>query len=141
MSIALDTDKLSAILAAAQNPNFKKLLEDQEKAKKAVADAERHLAEVESKLSGSIPPELAALLASADASDKKTRKPRAKVDKANLKKPDLQELKDVLAKQPGKILNIRGEGYDTPTIKILAESNPHALRYEKGTWPKVALVR
>jgi hypothetical protein len=62
MSNVIDTERLSAIIAAAQSPSFKKLLEDQEKAKKAVADAEKHLAEVEAKLSSSIPPELAALL-------------------------------------------------------------------------------
>lgn len=141
MSTVIDTDKLSAILAAAQSPSFKKLLEDQDKARKAVAEAEKHLAEVEARLAGSIPPELAALLSSADSGDKKTRKTRSKVEKGELKKPDLQELKELLSRQPAKTLNIRGEGYDTPNIKVLADANPHLLRYEKGTWPKVTLLK
>jgi len=141
MSIAIDTDRLSAIIAAAQSPSFKKLLEDQEKAKKAVADAEKHLAEIEAKLEGAIPPELAALLSSGDADERKSRKTRAKAEKGDLKKPDLQELKEILSRLPAKTLNIRGEGYDTPNIKVLADANPHLLRYEKGTWPKVTLLK
>jgi hypothetical protein len=141
MSTVIDTDRLSAILAAAQSPSFKKLLEDQEKAKKAVADAEKHLADVEARLTASIPPELASLLNSSDAGDKKTRKARVKAERGDLKKPDLQELKEILARQPAKTLNIRGEGFDTPNIKVLADSNPHLLRYEKGTWPKVTLLK
>jgi hypothetical protein len=141
MSTVIDTERLSAILAAAQSPSFKKLLEDQEKAKKAVVDAERHLAEVEARLATSIPPELASLLSSSEAGDKKSRKPRAKAEKGDLKRPDLQELKEILSRQPAKTLNIRGEGYDTPNIKVLADANPHLLRYEKGTWPKVTLLK
>jgi hypothetical protein len=141
MSTVIDTQRLSAILAAAQSPSFRKLLEDQEKAKKAVADAEKHLAEVEAKLASSIPPELAALLSAGDAAEKKSRKPRAKAERGDLKRPDLQELKEILSRQPAKTLNIRGEGYDTPNIKILADANPHLLRYEKGTWPKVTLLK
>jgi hypothetical protein len=141
MSTVIDTDRLSAILAAAQSPSFKKLLEDQEKAKKAVADAEKHLAEIEAKLATSIPPELAGLLNADDANDKKSRKPRVKAERGDLKRPDLQELKEILSRQPAKTLNIRGEGYDTPNIKVLADANPHLLKYEKGTWPKVTLLK
>ena len=141
MSTVIDTERLSAIIAAAQSPSFKKLLEDQEKAKKAVADAEKHLAEVEARLATSIPPELAALLNTGDANEKRTRKPRAKAERGDLKKPDLQELKEILSKQPAKTLNIRGEGFDTPNIKVLSDANPHLLKYEKGTWPKVTLLK
>jgi hypothetical protein len=141
MSIAIDTDRLSAIIAAAQSPSFKKLLEDQEKAKKAVADAEKSLAEIETRLANSIPPELAALLHAGEASERKSRKLKAKAERGDLKKPDLQELKEILSRQPAKTLNIRGEGFDTPNIKVLADANPHLLRYEKGTWPKVTLLK
>jgi len=140
MSTVIDTERLSAIIAAAQSPSFKKLLEDQEKAKKAVADAEKHLAEIEAKLATSIPPELAALLNTGDDA-KKSRKPRVKAERGDLKKPDLQELKEILSRQPAKTLNIRGEGFDTPNIKVLADANPHLLKYEKGTWPKVTLLK
>jgi hypothetical protein len=79
---------------------------------------------LETKLFSSIPPALKGLL---EPSEPKIRKPRDASHNGNgdLKKPDLQELKSILDGLPGKTLNIRGEGYDTPNIKILAEANPH----------------
>ena len=69
------------------------------------------------------------------------RKARAKVDKADLKKPSLQELKDILKALPDKTLDIRAEGYDTPNIRTLVEANPSLFQYTKGAWPKVKLLK
>jgi hypothetical protein len=137
---AFDTDKLTAILNAAQSPTFKKLLEDHAKAKKVLAEATVNLAELETKLFSSIPPALKGLL---EPSEAKIKKPKSVNGNGNgdLKKPDLQELKSILDALPDKTLNIRGEGYDTPNIKILAAANPHLFAYEKGAWPKVRYLR
>jgi chromosome segregation ATPase len=71
----------------------------------------------------------------------KTRKPRAKVDKGEGKKPDLQELKEILKGLPNKTLSVRAEGYDTANIKTLAEANPHLFKYEKSAYPKITLIK
>jgi hypothetical protein len=59
----------------------------------------------------------------------------------DLKKPDLQELKSILDGLHSKTLNIRGVGYESRNIRILAEANPHLFAYEKGTWPRVRYLR
>ena len=64
-----------------------------------------------------------------------------KTDPGTLKKPDLQELKEILRGSPDKTLNIRKEGYDTPNIKTLADANPSLLQYTKGAWPTVKLLK
>jgi len=136
--IKFDSDKLTAILNAAQSPTFKKRLEDHAKAKKALADVTVHLAELETKLFSSIPPALKGLLEPEPAKD---RKQRAVVANGDLKKPDLQELKFILDGLPDKTLNIRGEGYDTPNIKTLTAANPHLFAYVSGAWPKVKYLK
>ena len=58
------------------------------------------------------------------------------------KKPDLQELKSILASAEGKTLNIRGEGYDAKNIRTLAMANPSLLQMGgKGAWPTVTLTK
>lgn len=58
------------------------------------------------------------------------------------KKPDLQELKELLAAAPNKTISLRKEGYDVRNVKVLAEANPHLLRMGgKGAWPEVTLLR
>jgi hypothetical protein len=42
--------------------------------------------------------------------------------------PDLRELKPILDGLPDKTLNIRGEGYDSRNIRILAESAIFGVR-------------
>jgi hypothetical protein len=134
-----DTAKLTAILNAAQNPAFKKLLDDKAKALIALAEAKAHLAELEAKLFSTIPPALKGLLQPDEPA--KTRKPRMNAGDGGLKKPDLQELKMILDGLPDKTLNIRQEGFESRNIKILAEANPHLFAYYKGTWPKVKYLR
>ena len=57
-------------------------------------------------------------------------------------RPDLQELKSILARAEGKTLNIRGEGYDTNNIRTLAKANPSLLQMGgKGAWPTVTLTK
>lgn len=134
-----DTAKLTAILNAAQNPAFKKLLEDKAKAQGALDEAKAHLADLEAKLFATIPPALKGLLQPDEPA--KARKQRTSSSNGDLKKPDLQELKAILDGLPGKTLGIRQEGYETRNIRILAEANPHIFAYEKGTWPKVKYLR
>ena len=134
-----DTAKLTAILTAAQNPIFKKLLDDKVKAQSALTEAKAHLADLEAKLFSTIPPALKGLLQPDEPA--KPRKPRATVGQEDLKRPDLQELKAILDGLPDKTLNIRQEGYESRNIKILAEANPHLFAYDKGTWPKVKYLR
>jgi len=133
-----DTHKLTAILNAANSPAFKKLLDDHAKARKALAEATVYLAEAEAKFFASIPPALKALLESEPA---KTSKSRAVVGNRDLKKPNLQELKSILDARPDKTLNIRGEGYESRNIRILAEANPHLFAYQSGPWPRVKYLR
>ncbi len=57
-------------------------------------------------------------------------------------KPDLQELKTMLAKADGKTLNIRKAGLDTENVKTLAAANPGLLKMgAKGPWPTVTLTK
>jgi hypothetical protein len=134
---AIDTDKLTAIINAAQSPTFKKLLDEHGKAKKALADTVAHLADVETKLNSSIPAALKGLL---EPQEPKIRKPRVVVNGA-LKKPDLQELRQILDRRPGNVLNIRQDGFDSKAIKGLVQAYPDLLEYQKGTWPKVRYLR
>lgn len=54
----------------------------------------------------------------------------------------LQDLKELLAKAPGKTISIRQEGLDTKNIKTLAGANPHLLQMGgKGPWPTVTLLK
>jgi len=134
-----DTAKQTAILNAAQNPAFKKLLDDKTKAVSALAEAKAHLADLEAKLFSTIPPALKGLLQPDEPA--KPRKPRATAGNGDLKRPDLQELKAILDGLPDKTLNIRQEGYESRNIKVLSEANPHLFAYYKGTWPKVKYLR
>jgi hypothetical protein len=134
-----DTAKLTAILNAAQNPAFKKLLDDKAKALSALAEAKTHLADLEAKLFSTIPPALKGLLQPDEPA--KSRKPKANAGNGDLKRPDLQELKAILDGLPDKTLNIRQEGYESRNIKVLAEANPHLFAYYKGTWPKVKFLK
>ena len=124
-----DTDKLTAILNAAQSPTFKKLLDDHAKAKKTLADAIAYLADVETKFNASIPPELKGLLS---PQEPKARTPKVGAN-GDLKKPNLQELRQILDRRPGNVLNIRQDGFDTKTVKSLVQAYPDLLEYQKGT--------
>lgn len=58
------------------------------------------------------------------------------------KRPDLQELKALLAAAPNKTISLRKEGYEVRNVKILAMANPHLLRMGgKGPWPEVTLLK
>ncbi len=58
------------------------------------------------------------------------------------KKPDLQELKNLLAAAPNRTISLRKEGYDVRNVKILAMANPQLLRMGgKGAWPEVTLLK
>ena len=58
------------------------------------------------------------------------------------KSPSLQELKEIIAAAPDRILNIRGGGYDLRNIKTLAKANPQLLQLGgKGAWPTVKLLK
>jgi hypothetical protein len=72
-----------------------------------------------------------------------SRRPRkAGAPKAAGKRPDLQELKAILAAAEGKTLDLRREGYETANVKTLAEANPGLLRMGgKGAWPTVTLLK
>jgi hypothetical protein len=72
-----------------------------------------------------------------------TRRARkAGAPKAAGLRPDLQELKAILAKAEGKTLDLRREGYETANVKTLAEANPGLLRMGgKGAWPTVTLLK
>ena len=133
----IDTDKLTAILNVAQSPTFKKLLEQHGKAKKALAEATVHLEDVETKLNVSIPPELKGLLA---PQEPKVRNHKSAVN-GELKKPNLQELRQILDRRPGNVLNIRQDGFDSKTVKSIALANPDLFAYESGPWPRVKYLR
>lgn len=54
----------------------------------------------------------------------------------------LQELKELLAAAPGRMLNIRKEGLESKNIKTLAAANPTLLKMGgKGPWPTVTLLK
>ena len=56
------------------------------------------------------------------------------------KKPDLQELKALLASAPNRTISLRKEGYDVRNVKVLAAANPHLFQMGgKGPWPQVTL--
>ena len=59
------------------------------------------------------------------------------------KKPDLQELKVLLAGRARKNhLPPQRGGYDVRNVKIMAMANPHLLRMGgKGPWPTVTLLK
>ena len=75
-----DTDKLTSILNAAQNPAFKKLLEDKTKAEKALDEAKSHLAEVEGRLFQNIPPALKSMLQPPEESKTRVREPQSAME-------------------------------------------------------------
>ena len=132
---SFDTDKLTAILNAAQNPAFKKLLDEKAKAEKALGEARAHLAEVEGKLFENIPPALKSLLQPPEPNKENA------ASNGELKKVDLRELRQILDTRPGNTLNIRQEGFDSKVIKGIVQAYPDLLAYEKGTWPKVRYSR
>jgi hypothetical protein len=54
----------------------------------------------------------------------------------------LQELKDLLAAAPGKMLSLRKEGIEAKAVKALAKANPGVLKMGgKGAWPEITLVK
>jgi len=58
------------------------------------------------------------------------------------KKPDLQQLKALLAEAPGKTILLRKEGYDVRNVKIMAMANPTLLRMGGlGPWPTMTLLK
>ncbi len=63
-------------------------------------------------------------------------------EKSAGKKPDLQELKALLAAAPNKTISLRREGYDVRNVKVMAQANPHLLSMGgKGAWPEVTLLK
>jgi hypothetical protein len=132
-----DTARLAAILDAAQNPILKKLIEDKANAHKSLEIAKERLAELETKLIESIPPALKSIL----QSDAPAKTKKMTTSDRYLKKPDLQELKQILDRRPANTLNIRMDGFDTKVIKSIALANPSIFVYEKGSWPKVKYLR
>jgi hypothetical protein len=93
---------------------------------------------LETKLFSSLPPALKCLLEPQEA---KSSRPRAAFANGSLQKPDLQELKQILDRRPGNVLNIRQDGFDSKAIKGLVQAYPDLLEYQKGTWPKVRYLR
>ena len=70
------------------------------------------------------------------------RKARVTTVKSAGKSPSLQELKEIIAAAPDRILSIRAGGYDLRNIKTLANANPQLLQLGgKGAWPTVKLLR
>lgn len=60
--MAIDTEKLHAILTAAQNPAFKKLMDERTKKLEERAKIDAEVAELDAKIAATIPPDLLALL-------------------------------------------------------------------------------
>ena len=74
--MAIDTEKLHAILTAAQNPAFKKLIDERSKKLEEKTKIEADIVTLDEKIADTIPPELLALLTpSASTKSPKTRKP------------------------------------------------------------------
>jgi hypothetical protein len=133
---------------ATQKPALEQIKELQERIKALSADAVATLKGEKRNLQdriAAIDKEIEALTGEKPegAKTEKTGKGRGprKTDPGSLKKPDLQELKDILKGSPDKTLNIRKEGYDTPNIKTMADANPALLQYTKGAWPTVKLLK
>lgn len=79
--MAIDTNKLHAILTAAQNPAFKKLIDDRTKKLEERAKIDAEIAELDQKIAGTIPPELLVLLAPPKSAEPvKTRKRKASAE-------------------------------------------------------------
>lgn len=79
--MAIDTNKLHALLTAAQNPAFKKLLDDRTKKLEERAKIDAEIAELDEKIAGTIPPELLAILAPAKSAEPvKARKRRGSTE-------------------------------------------------------------
>ncbi len=79
--MAIDTNKLHAILSAAQDPAFKKLMDDRTKKLEERAKIDAEIAELDDKIAGTIPRELLVLLTPPKSSDPaKTRKRRASAE-------------------------------------------------------------
>jgi hypothetical protein len=78
--MAIDTEKLLTILTAAQNPAFKKLLEERTKKEEEKAKLDAELTALDEKIATSIPPELLTLLSSVTkpSDGPKTRKRKVK---------------------------------------------------------------
>jgi len=58
------------------------------------------------------------------------------------KRPDLQELKALLAEAPNKTISLRKEGYDVRNVKVMAQANPGLFAMGgKGPWPTVTLLK
>lgn len=60
--MAIDTEKLHAILTAAQNPAFKKLMDERTKKLEERAKVDAEVAELDAKIAATIPSDLLALL-------------------------------------------------------------------------------
>ena len=75
--MAIDTEKLHAILTAAQNPTFKKLIDERTKKLEERAKIDAEVVELDAKIATTIPPELLALLTPPQPAEPvKTRKRR-----------------------------------------------------------------
>ena len=81
--MAIDTNKLHAILTAAQNPAFKKLMDERTKKLEERAKIDGEIAEIDEKIATTIPPELLALLTPPQpAGAMKVRKRKASAEEA-----------------------------------------------------------
>jgi hypothetical protein len=105
----------------------------------ALAELEEKRAEALAALK-TIDDEIAELTGKPAGGTRKTRKGSG--PKSAGLKPDLQELKAMLAKADGKTLSIRKAGLDTENVKTLAAANPGLLKMgAKGPWPTVTLTK
>lgn len=87
--MAIDTEKLHAILTAAQNPAFKKLIDERTKKVEERTKIDAELAELDVKIAGTISPDLLALLTPAQSAEPiKTRKRRVSVDEQPAEKTE-----------------------------------------------------
>jgi hypothetical protein len=85
--MAFDTEKLHAILAAAQNPAFKKLIDERTKKLEERAKIDAEIADLDGKIAGTIPPELLALLTPPQpAEPAKTRKRKVSAEEPQAEK-------------------------------------------------------
>ena len=73
--MAIDTEKLQTILTAAQNPNFKKFLDERTRKLEERTKLDAEISALDEKISSAIPPELLALLAPAAAKARKSKAP------------------------------------------------------------------
>ncbi|MHA3771314.1 hypothetical protein ACXR0O_07220 [Verrucomicrobiota bacterium sgz303538] len=85
--MAIDTEKLHALLTAAQNPAFKKLIDERTKKLEERAKIDAEIADLDAKITDTIPPELLVILAPAKSAEPaKMRKRRMATEEPQVEK-------------------------------------------------------